>query len=151
MRHAAILAMAMLAANIAAGANAAATDVLVTNDPLRHPYQITANSGTCQFQGDCAIVFSSVTWTRVVVTHVSCAFSLANTGAVNNAILGSTTTGAENELPAVQFANQGSLSVFGINQDTYIFFGKGEAPRLDVYSLNEPVQNLHCTLSGYTT
>jgi hypothetical protein len=37
----------------------------------------------------------------------------------------------------------------GINSDTYLFYTKGQQPRVDVFADTAPVGSLRCTLTGY--
>jgi hypothetical protein len=149
MRHILLAASLAIVAASATHAFAASTDVIDTANPIYHPYQET-ESANCTAQGDCAVVFPATTASQTLVTHASCSFFLATGGAVTVAVVGRQTTGPINAVSVFSYATASGGANNAFNADTYLFYDKGQQPRVDVISLNEPVQSLYCTLSGYT-
>ncbi len=145
---------AFLAIAGGAAAHAAPPPVEDMSNPIHHPYQQFADASTCQYAGDCAIVFPATTAASTLIQRVSCEFYLASGGTVVKASLGGQYGGPmgsdRNILPAFAYAPQSGGTSYGINADTTLFFPKGAQPRVDVFSNNVPVQYLDCTISGYT-
>jgi hypothetical protein len=65
MRSILVAAFSLFAFTDAAGATTPAP-VEDYSDALRHPYQVFANSGTCQYQGDCVVLFPATTNARTL-------------------------------------------------------------------------------------
>lgn len=152
MRIMPLAAVLILAA--VARAHAAPPPVEDMSNPIHHPYQQFANGGTCQYAGDCAIVFPTTTAASTLIQRVSCEFYLASGGTVSNASLSAQYGGPmgsdRNIFPVFAYAAQSGGTSYGINADANLFFTKGAQPRVDVFSSGVPVQYFDCTISGYT-
>lgn len=131
-----------------AGASAATTDVENVLDPTLHPYQ-EFESTNCTVAGDCAIVFPAVASTRVLVRHASCSFALAQGTTFAYAILGVQDGNPRNDLYVFTNSSSNGYTSYGINADTYLFYDKGQQPRIDVFGNTAAIQGLLCTISGY--
>lgn len=131
-------------------AHAAPAPVEDMSNPIHHPYQQFADSGTCQYAGDCAVLFPATTAASTLIQHVSCEFYLASGGTVVKTTLSGPTGNDRNIFPAFAYAPQQGSTSYGIDAGAYLFFAKGEQPRIDVFSNGAPVQYLDCTISGYT-
>jgi hypothetical protein len=46
------------------------------------------------------------------------------------------------------FANQNNPVGYAFNAETYLFVNSGDAPKIDVFSVNAVVTGLTCTISG---
>ena len=142
-----ILAATFLSAGIAA----ATAPAQASFNPLTQSYQEQATpASVCQFQGDCAILFTALP-TKTIVTHVSCGFFLATGGVVIFAALGEQNSSFRSVLSASPFAmgsGEGGVN-YGINAEVYLVYTKGQEPRIDVSSDGVPVQFLNCTISGF--
>ncbi len=101
----------------------------------------------CTFQGDCALVFPALT-ERVLMLRASCSFSLTVSASVISAVLVSQDFGARDFLQVFAYGPNEGSTIYGINSDAYLFYKKGQQPRIDIYSVGAPVSNLFCTLSG---
>ena len=148
MRIVPLAAVLTLAAVVSA--HAAPPPVEDMSNPIHHPYQQFADSGTCQYAGDCAIVFLATTAASTLIQHVSCEFYLASGGTVSKTTLSGPGGNDRNMFPAFAYAAQQGGTPYGLNADAYLFLAKGEQPRVDVFSNGAPVQYLDCTISGYT-
>ncbi|MGA8152067.1 MAG: hypothetical protein WB952_14030 [Terriglobales bacterium] len=128
----------------------ASTSTQVRNiaDPVHHPYQQFAIAN-CTIQGDCAIVFPAMSGTRTLILHASCNFALATGNSISYAMLGIQNANPRNSLQVFANGSSSGFTAYGINSDTYLFYEKGDQPRIDVFGLGGPVQNLTCTVSGY--
>jgi hypothetical protein len=125
------------------------TQVLNVNDPTRHPYQVSGLQTSCTTAGDCAFVFPAITTGNTLILHTSCSFSMAIGSGIAVAALSVQAETGSDYLPVFTFSSSDGLTSYGINADTYLFFAKGQQPRIDIVSTTAPVQNLLCTLSGY--
>jgi hypothetical protein len=112
-------------------------------------YQLTHNyqqflTTTCSYEGDCALAFPATT-AGTLILNVSCGFSLT-AGMVASATLESQDFTSRAFLPIFSYSSPNS---YAINAPTYLYFAKGKALRIDVFSNGGEVQNLICTISGY--
>jgi hypothetical protein len=124
------------------------TQVRNVADPTHHPYEEFANV-SCTSNGVCEIVFPALTTTSTVILHASCGFSLATGGFPLYASLGEKTSNPRNYLQTFAYGNDGNITNFGINADTYLFYTKGQQPTIIVFGDGATVQSLLCTVSGY--
>jgi hypothetical protein len=150
MRLKQIAACSILAwVSTAAPAATAPTPVEVESDPLHHPFQEYAAGGSCATQGDCAVLFPVSKASRLLILHASCELTLAIGGTVAKVTLSGPASNARASLPAFAYGTATGGN-FGVDAATFLFIAKGETPRIDVYSAGAPVQDLDCTVSGYT-
>jgi hypothetical protein len=124
------------------------TRVQNIQDPIDHPYQQRVYA-PCTQAGDCAAIFPATTAKRTLVLHASCIFSIVNGGSVIEAVLSEPSSAVQNAFQSFKSGTESTSTVYGINAETYMFFEKGQQPRLDVFSSDQPVNGLACTLSGY--
>jgi hypothetical protein len=143
-RVSSLIVLAILWISTTAGATTP-TQVQNVADPTNHPYEQFATTA-CTLQGDCSILFPAITTGRTLILRTSCAFSLAVGGSLVEAQLGEQNSNPRNMLQVFTF---GGSTNFAINSDTYLFYVKGQQPRIDLISTGAPVQELSCTLSGY--
>ena len=52
-------------------------------------------------------------------------------------------------LPLSAFSSVGGTTFYQATGQTYMFFTKGQQPRVDVISFGVPVHLLDCSISGY--
>jgi len=124
------------------------TQVVNVNDPTLHPYQEYAST-SCTEAGDCAILFPAITTGRTLVQHASCDITLPTSSSVTIAYLVIQLQNPRNVLPVFTISALGGTSLLGMNADTFLFFTKGQQPRIDVYTTGGGVALLECTVSGY--
>jgi hypothetical protein len=118
-------------------------------DPLLVPYQqsVIGNCGT----EDCIVKFPATAHDNTLILHASCTFAAATNAAVVNATLSVGGNDDINSLAVTKFPAFGSVIPYSINAQTYLFFTKGQKPQIEVIVTNVPLQQLHCTVSGYNT
>ena len=122
------------------------TPVVNVNDPTLHPYQVTALT-SCTVAGNCALVFPAITTTRTLILRASCFVSLPTSTTIASANVPNNLT--INLLPIFMYSSFNGVARVGINSDTYLFYTKGQQPRVDVFADTAPVGSLRCTLTGY--
>jgi hypothetical protein len=133
---------------VSAAAFALCVGAAKADAPITHPYQVYSTQAAACAPGDCSILFPATTQANVVISHVSCEFSIPSGGSVGKAKLSAQNFAPEQLLPAFSFSPTGTE--YGINAETYLFLAKGAQPRVDVFSNGGvPVSQYACTLSGY--
>lgn len=148
MRIMPLAAVLILAA--VARAHAAPPPVEDMSNPIHHPYQQFVDIGSCQYVGDCSILFPATTAASTLIQYVSCEFFLASGGTIVTATLSGPAANDRNFLPVFAYPPQQGGTNYGIGTAAYLFFAKGKQPRVDVFSNGAPVQYFDCTVSGYT-
>jgi hypothetical protein len=144
-----LFSMIAFAVVVALAANATTpTQVQNVDDPTLHAYQEYA-SASCGGIGDCAVLFPAITTGRTLVQHASCDFGLSSGGILAVAYLDIQGLNPRNTLPLFAFGTADGTKTYGINADTFLFYTKGQQPRVDVISSSGTVSSLECTLSGY--
>lgn len=131
-------------------ANRAAANVNVVNDPILNSYQKRETNADCT-SSTCNLVFPKVTQARVVITHVSCTIALPSSSAgilsaalVNNA-------GESNFLQTFAGASFDGAYYAGANTSAYLFFDKGDVPKINIETVGGASGGSDCTISGYHT
>jgi hypothetical protein len=119
------------------------------DEQTRNPYQQFSRAN-CTLAGDCQTVFPAITTTRTLILHVSCSFGLATGGTIAFASLGSENANPRNGVPVFVNGTSSGMTTYGINADTYLFVNQTDQPSVDVYSPTSVVQDLTCTVSGYS-
>jgi hypothetical protein len=143
------LAATLLTASAASAVPFGPTSASVAaGDPINSFYQKHVTITTCTTAGHCTLVFPTVTDMRVVITHVSCEFSLPIGSNVVGAKLTSTTGGSFNDLQVFSGDPISGFVVHAINAETYEFYDKGFQPAVAVEA-DAPLDTLACTLTGY--
>jgi hypothetical protein len=148
MRHIfSVIALVIFGVSTAIAASSPPVDVENVLDPTRHPYQ-QYGTANCPAAGNCSITLPAITAEIVLITHVSCDFTLATGGSFVVASLGS-----KNANPAFFFSAShtadGTVTEYIINAGTYLFVSQTDLPIIDVVSIGTPVQGLVCTATGY--
>ena len=119
-------------------------------DPVEVPYQQSVTGG-CGSAGLCNVTLPATTHATTLILHASCVFGLGSGGLVLNAGLSGAGGNNINELPVSAFATLNGNTTYNINAGTYLFFTKGQQPQVGFFSSKAAVQDIVCTLSGYTT
>ena len=132
---------------------AAADPPLIVQDrdqPIRNPYQQGLQT-SCQYAGDCALLFSVVPANRRrVIEHVSCFLTLPSSGYITSALLFAQNFRLERDfLPVNNTTTNNGTSTTIINVNTLVYYGGNGQPRLDVYTYGAALTNFYCTLVGY--
>jgi hypothetical protein len=140
-----VIALAILSGSTV---NAATTEAENASDPVLHPYQESATT-RCSSEGDCALVFPEITTGTILVLHASCLISIGTGGSIAYAQLSVQLAKGNNQLPPYGLGEGNGVTNYAINAQTYLFYTKGERPRIDVFGLGSAVQVLSCTLSGH--
>jgi electron transfer flavoprotein alpha subunit len=125
-----------------------AADDEETQQLHNNPYQQYIST-TCQYQGDCAVVFPATTKITTVITNVSCQFAIPSGTSILSAAVLTQEFGARFFVQPFYFGYAEGSATYGINSATNLFVNKGVQPRIDVYSTGGAVSNMFCTISGY--
>lgn len=127
---------------------ASATHVENVNDPVLHPYQEYAGT-SCASPGNCVINFPATTHSETLITHTSCLFGLDSSGVALFAYLGILNASPKDFIPVVANGTSGTTTNYIMNSQTYVFYAKGQQPRIDVLTSIAGATSLQCTVSGY--
>jgi hypothetical protein len=133
---------------VADSSTSSATHVENVNDPVLHPYQEYAGT-SCASPGNCVINFPKTTHSETLVTHTSCLFGLASGGVALFAYLGILDSSPKNFIPVIANGTSGTTTNYLMNSQTYVFYAKGQQPRIDVLTATAGATSLQCTVSGY--
>jgi hypothetical protein len=128
--------------------SASATRVENVNDPVLHPYQEYATT-SCTSPGNCVINFPKTTHDKTLITHTSCLFGLDSSGVALFAYVGIVGANPKNFVPVIANGTSGTTTNYLMNSQTYVFYAKGQQPRIDVLTSTAGATSLQCTLSGY--
>jgi hypothetical protein len=143
-----VVATAIMASAVATAADA--IDVKNVADPVRHPYQQTANFNCGPQPIGCLLAFPAITTARTVVLHASCNISLVDSQIIVSVYLSDSTLQIPSYLPITKFSDSGSESSYAAVSDPYAFFETGQQPTVNVSVAGPPsAVFVGCTLTGY--
>jgi hypothetical protein len=115
------------------------------------PYQQYLENGECS-AGSCAIAFPTVT-AETLISQVTCYLYLNNTEPVDAANLSNGAVGAGqvvNWLPVTTSGTVNDYTAYVINAQTQMLLSSGQTPSVSVFNSVGSIEELECSLSGYT-